>query len=359
MVLSAEGPWESQTFAARRSAPSRPQENYKITVLNVTSLMLHWRTVQDVACDFLHVVETKVSPSEQAILDQSFKQKGWSTTWSPSPPGAGQAGMHGRSGGCLILAANGWELDEIIDVSLNNPKHCYVAGVYVNTDTGATSLQCCYYGHPSHKDQTHADFDILAELARHLQIDMCLAGDFNISDQDEENLPLEDFLCDTATAYATQTDTTMLHTYFAGRASSRLDRIYVSQPMLEHLCEVSPLDEVYVPGHCALQAVFQQRSIQHHVQVARPSLCRPDQPLQQPGFEEEAEVQWQELRQGGANIDELMDWWATTWERYLRARHGQPTIDHEPKDYKQQLGSNMPRQCDRECHSFSEDWQTI
>ena len=298
-----------------------PQDYYRITTINVTSLMLHWRTVQSIVSDFIHIVETKVSPVEKGILEKAFQQSGWTTLWSELPPGAGTNGMKGRSGGCLILAANGWRVEERMQLELNNPEHCYVAGTFVNDVSGATSLQCCYYGHPSHKDRTRADFDRLSEIARHLQIDMCLAGDFNISDTDEDNLPSHDYLCDVDVSHAVMTNAEVHNTFFAGRVISRLDRIFVSQDLEQHLRAVHTLDEIFVPGHCALQAEFSHQAILQPVQVARPPLCSEHAPSPVPGFVEQAQVEWEEQLAQQLSIDALYEWWAVKWETYLRHRH--------------------------------------
>ena len=307
-----------------------PQDHYRITTINVTSLMLHWRIVQNITSDFIHVVETKVSPTEKTILDKAFQQSGWQTLWSAHPPGAGSGGMKGRSGGCLLLAANGWKVEESMLLDLNNPEHCYVAGTFVNEVTGATTLQCCYYGHPSHKDRTRADFDRLAELARHLQLDMCLAGDFNISDTDEDNLPSHDYLCDVDVANAIATNTEVHNTFYAGRVISRLDRVFVSQSLEQHLHSVQILDDTFVSGHCALQAQFRHQAVLQPIQVARPPLCGDKQPNQVPGFIEQAQVEWEEQLRTHPSIDALYQWWATTWENYLRRRHGKDA--HLPRE---------------------------
>ena len=49
-----------------------PLPTHKVTTANVTSMMLHWRTIAEIDSDFVHLTETRVSPSEQSILQQAL-----------------------------------------------------------------------------------------------------------------------------------------------------------------------------------------------------------------------------------------------------------------------------------------------
>ena len=60
-----------------------PQDMLRISCVNTTSFMVHCRSIAEVASDFVHVTETRISPAVQKILTQALKHRGWNTIWCP------------------------------------------------------------------------------------------------------------------------------------------------------------------------------------------------------------------------------------------------------------------------------------
>ena len=306
-----------------------PQQKLKVITINVTSLMLHWRSIADIEADIIHVVETRVAPAEQSILTTALLARGWETVWSPPPPGAGAAGMRGRSGGCLVMLNNGCKLLEKMEIGLANPEHCSIVATYQNDITNSMLIQATYYGHPAEKARTREDHAKLSQWAQHLGADLLLCGDFNIDDEDDEPLALEGGLLDAAWIKALQTGEQPDKTFHGPAGATRLDRIFCSPGLQQHLQRVYCLADLYLPGHDALVAEFDQRVIEHDLQVAKPSLVRAGTTTEVGDLENEIERQWQDLQLEQLEVDDLYEWWSAAWERYLRRKFGHP--EHLPR----------------------------
>ena len=234
--------------------------------------MLRWRSIAEVASDFAHVMETRTSPTEPKVLTAALRQHGWDTVWASTPPGLGEPGMRGRSGGCTLMFTNGWRLEEQLDLQLHNQPHCVVAGHFINDHNNVQTSQCAYYGHPTAKDTTRRDFDHLTDIACHCDCDVMVAGDLNIADNDDEPLPRWTYLQDTAVIRSRNSGTPLDTAFFGTGVPSRLDRVFSAASLEHHLQTSEALDEATVPGHKAIRVAYPQRPVLHPVQVARPSL---------------------------------------------------------------------------------------
>ena len=226
-------------------------------------------------------------------------------------------------GGLPSCIRNPWKPLEEISAELEAERKNWNVALFEHEITRSRIILGVYYGHPDARATTARDLARLAELLQATGEPYLVAGDINISDEDDVLTPDEACWLDAHAWMAQREGQTPAATFFTKNAARRIDRIFIEPSMAMHMRRAYIDDQVYFPGHVAIGIELEVRNVKLAVQVSRPSLVKgkqadmaaKDRALQE-ALEATADVNWH------GEIDEVYEQWSTVWESYLLQAYG-------------------------------------
>ena len=293
-----------------------------VAVCNVTALIPRWQTAFSMTGDIVALVETRTDRQAMGWLRNAARARGWTTEWStPVPPAERRigGGMAGKSGGVCLMTSDSWRhIGSLDDLQLAAPATHVAKGSYMASNGAGVLDIVAYYGHPTERQRTVEDLRAMEAYAWSSRTPLLVMGDFNLG-EDEFNGATEG-LADVgawwAQAHMQEPEPTYLPTN--GGRPTRVDRIWLTSPLLRSVLHFSVTDELDAPGHRTLRTMLEMRPALTLDSTAGSKL--PSRaPSHQLRAQDIAHIQngWNRLLQSTDDIDVLYEWWALNWEMYI------------------------------------------
>ena len=293
--------------------------DFRLVAVNCTSLISSWQSILESAGEFTVVVETRATLAHQSMIMRRAMMDGFTCAWGAPVPTSPDGSTAGRSGGLLILAQKGWQLQEVhlLELEAARPQWLVIEAIHPQLQEHFFLL--AYYGHPDCHARSLRDLARASELMKVVDYPFYIVGDFNLTQQLTDQLD-DTFMVDAAQVHAARNGVQPEPTFYSTTTGhSRPDRIFMPRTVCASLLDVNVLEYYGVAGHLALEAVIRRISAEHLVAMALPALelqTKRSNPAEEEDFITNAEKAWKDVILAG-DVNVAYEQWSATWELYL------------------------------------------
>ena len=308
--------WPAPSCARRGGAGN---SDFRLVTVNCTSLISSWMGILESAGEFTVVVETRATSAHQSMITKRAMMEGFTCAWGAPVPTSPDGSIAGRSGGILILAQKGWQLQEIHALELEAPRPHWLMIEAIHPQLQEHFVLLAYYGHPDCHARSLRDLARAGELTKVVDYPMYIVGDFNLPKHLTDHMD-DTTVVDAAIIHANRTGISPEPTFYSTTTGpSRPDRIFMPRNVCDALVDVNVLEHYGVAGHLALEAVIRRSSAEHLVAMALPALnlqTKASNAAEEAEFMHNAECAWRNVLLT-KDVDVVYEQWSATWENYL------------------------------------------